>query len=93
MAKKKQTPSRAHCRDGRSFVSTIRSESLRMVSLQLLVHCLPIEINVVDGILEGDLDLLPHHGGSGLGGSGHTAGGGSDRRSGRIWLFLHQYPE
>lgn len=43
---------------------------------------LPVEINVVDGILEGDLDLLPHHGGGGLGGGGHTAGGSSDGRGG-----------
>ena len=43
---------------------------------------LPVEINVVDGILEGNLDLLPHHGGGGLGGGGHTAGGSRDGRSG-----------
>mgnify|MGYP001484521233 CR=1 FL=1 len=40
------------------------------------------EINVVDGVLEGDLDLLPHRGGSGLGGGGHAAGGSRDGRSG-----------
>lgn len=51
---------------------------------------LPIEVNVVNGILEGDLDLLPHHGSSGLGGSGHTAGGSSDGRGGggRCGLFI-----
>ena len=46
------------------------------------LYALPVEINVVDGILEGDLDLLPHHGGGSLGGGGHTAGGSSNGRSG-----------
>lgn len=46
------------------------------------LYSLPIEINVVDGILEGDLDLLPHHRRGGLGGGGHTAGGSSNGRSG-----------
>jgi len=45
-------------------------------------HSLPVEINVVDGVLEGDLDLLPHLGGSGLGGGGRTAGGSRDGRGG-----------
>ena len=50
--------------------------------LRMHAYSLPVEINVVDGVLEGDLDLLPHRGGSGLGGGGHTAGGSRDGRSG-----------
>lgn len=65
----------------------IKSSRMRMPSKSL-----PVKINVVDGILEGDLDLLPHRGGGGLGGGGHTAGGGSDGRGGggRCGLVLFE---
>jgi len=35
----------------------------------------PVKINVINGILKGDLDLLPHHGRGSLGRDGYTTSG------------------